>query len=185
MTQTYVIPGFGRYRLVGESNDWQVLGPGSGAGSGRLRPLKFHSISVKGYVTPRVTMRDDGGVPRSLPVGRVVLLALVGPCPEGMECCHFDGDPFNNDLANLRWDTSYGNAQDTKRMGRLIRPPHFVHPNIKLTPDQVRAIRAAYVPRGTGQGERLGRPAPGSPAALAVEYDVSSRTIRKALRREV
>jgi len=36
-------------------------------------------------------------------VDHLVLLAFVGPCPEGYECRHLDGDPANNHVDNLRW----------------------------------------------------------------------------------
>jgi len=42
-------------------------------------------------------------------VHRLVLEAFVGPCPDGMECCHNDGDRTNNRLENLRWDTHKNN----------------------------------------------------------------------------
>lgn len=45
-------------------------------------------------------------------VGRLVLLAFRGPCPEGCEMCHNDGNPVNDHLDNLRWDTHAGNMQD-------------------------------------------------------------------------
>lgn len=45
-------------------------------------------------------------------VHRLVLEAFVGPCPEGMECCHNDGNPANNMVGNLRWDTTVGNMLD-------------------------------------------------------------------------
>lgn len=48
----------------------------------------------------------------------LVLEAFVGPRPDGMEGCHNDGDPANNHLANLRWDTRAANNQDTLRHGR-------------------------------------------------------------------
>lgn len=48
----------------------------------------------------------------------LVLLAFVGPRPEGMEGCHNDGDPGNNRLDNLRWDTPRGNQADRDRHGR-------------------------------------------------------------------
>jgi hypothetical protein len=34
-----------------------------------------------------------------------------------MVCCHFDGDPTNNRLENLRWDTPQSNADDMVRHG--------------------------------------------------------------------
>lgn len=45
-------------------------------------------------------------------VHRLVLEAFVGPCPDGMECCHYDGNPKNNNLDNLRWDTPKSNQGD-------------------------------------------------------------------------
>lgn len=47
----------------------------------------------------------------------LVLNAFVGPRPEGLECCHADGDPANNDVSNLRWDTRLANVQDMIRHG--------------------------------------------------------------------
>lgn len=39
-------------------------------------------------------------------VHHLVLEAFVGPCPPGMEACHFpDPNPANCRLDNLRWDT--------------------------------------------------------------------------------
>jgi len=54
-------------------------------------------------------------------VHRLVLETFVGPCPEGMVCCHGDGDTANNALGNLRWDTQRGNLADRERHGTLRR----------------------------------------------------------------
>jgi hypothetical protein len=35
-----------------------------------------------------------------------------------MECCHYDDNPRNNHLGNLRWDTQAGNQRDLVRNGR-------------------------------------------------------------------
>lgn len=45
-------------------------------------------------------------------VHRLVLEAFVGPCPDGMEGCHNDGDKSNNRPSNLRWDTQSANSFD-------------------------------------------------------------------------
>ena len=53
-------------------------------------------------------------------VHRLVLEAFVGPCPHGMESCHFpDSDPSNNRLNNLRWDTPTANHLDAIKHGTL------------------------------------------------------------------
>lgn len=54
---------------------------------------------------------------RGLRVHRLVLEAFVGPCPPGMECCHNNGDPSDNRVENLRWDTKKSNAADKRKHG--------------------------------------------------------------------
>lgn len=59
-------------------------------------------------------------------VHQLVLLAFVGPCPEGMQCRHFpDDDPANNRLDNIQWGTPKQNGQDkiihgTSGKGRVV-----------------------------------------------------------------
>ncbi|WP_248099523.1 HNH endonuclease signature motif containing protein [Corynebacterium kefirresidentii] len=45
-------------------------------------------------------------------VHRLVMAAFVGPCPDGMEVCHNDGNPANNYVGNLRYDTHQANYAD-------------------------------------------------------------------------
>ncbi len=56
-------------------------------------------------------------------VHRLVLEAFVGPCPEGMECRHLDGDRTNNRLENLAWGTRKENTADSMRHGTFHMPP--------------------------------------------------------------
>lgn len=51
---------------------------------------------------------------------RLVLTVFVGPCPEGMEGCHNDGDPSNNHVSNLRWDTRRSNILDAIKHGAHV-----------------------------------------------------------------
>lgn len=50
-------------------------------------------------------------------VHQLVLEAFVGPRPAGMEACHWDDDPGNARLDNLRWGTRSTNAHDRTRNG--------------------------------------------------------------------
>ena len=50
-------------------------------------------------------------------VHRLVLEAFVGPCPPGMEACHYNDIGDDNRLSNLRWDTHAANRADAKRNG--------------------------------------------------------------------
>lgn len=90
----------------------------------------------------------------------LVMLAFVGPCPKGMQVCHYHGDPTNNRLGNLRYDTPKGNHADTIRHGRTTRGSK--HKGAKLTVEQVRAIRLSDA----------------SSRVLAAVYGVSDSTIQ-------
>lgn len=73
------------------------------------------------------------------PVHKLVLEAFVGPCPEGMEACHNNGDSYDNRLCNLRWDTHLNNVHDKIKHGTIARG---VRTNLaKLVEDEVREIR--------------------------------------------
>lgn len=45
----------------------------------------------------------------------LVLEAFVGPCPPGLEACHWNDVSDDNRLENLRWDNSEGNWDDRVR----------------------------------------------------------------------
>lgn len=65
------------------------------------RPISTHR-EKRGYI--RVFLHLNG-VRRSELVHRLMLMAFSGPCPDGMECSHLDGDPSNNSIENLKWVT--------------------------------------------------------------------------------
>lgn len=118
-TVTYrEIPTFPGYRFGDDGSIWSCRRMGKYPGlTERWRQL-------------RATLMPDGHLAISLALGgdrfrglahRLILEAFVGPCPEGMECCHNDGNPTNNRLSNLRWDTRQGNVNDTVAMDRVPR----------------------------------------------------------------
>jgi len=108
-----------------------------------------------------VTLQSKGYV-RYYNVHRLVMLAFVGPRPNGLECCHNDGDRFNNRLSNLRYDTPKANNADQKMHGR--GPQGEGNPRCILGWPKVREIR-----RRLASGEK------GLP--LSREYGVHSSTI--------
>lgn len=67
-------------------------------------------------------------------VHRLVLEAFIGPCPIGMECCHLDDNPMNNNLENLKWGTHQENMNNRDYKGEK-------NPSSKLTEDQIKEIR--------------------------------------------
>ena len=62
------------------------------------------------------------GITYNQKVHRLILEAFVGPCPVGFEACHYDGNPANNKLYNLRWDTRLGNNLDRRRHRAAGKP---------------------------------------------------------------
>jgi len=94
-----------------------------------------------------VTLKRDGRRHYER-VHRLVLEAFVGPCPDGKEGCHDNGNPSNNGLNNLRWGTRDDNLEDMKRHGTRHPVPHYRGEESsvsKLTEAQVRRIRAIKV----------------------------------------
>lgn len=47
-------------------------------------------------------------------VHSLVLGSFIGPCPEGLEARHLDGDSMNNHRTNLEWATRQVNLADRK-----------------------------------------------------------------------
>lgn len=79
---------------------------------GRVLSVRQNLIMNTGkYGRPAVNLWKYNRMKRRM-VHRLVLEAFIGPCPDGMECCHNDGNPFNNNLDNLRWDTQSANMMD-------------------------------------------------------------------------
>lgn len=102
--------------------------------------LKGHPVKQRvnpntGY--PMVALQSEGKrVTRA--VHRLVSEAFIGPLPDGMETCHWDGDKTNNRAENLRYDTRGSNSLDSVRQGnhpqarkdRCIRGHLLEDPNL-------------------------------------------------------
>jgi hypothetical protein len=68
-----------------------------------------------------------------------MLEAFVEPKPNGMECCHNDGDCTNNILLNLRWGTHRDNEDDKIKHGQIVcEERHGMH---KLKKAEVELIK--------------------------------------------
>lgn len=50
-----------------------------------------------------------------------------------MECRHLDGDPSNNELANLKWGTASENQRDRARHGTSNAGERCAHAKLKET----------------------------------------------------
>jgi hypothetical protein len=88
---------------------------------GPYRRAGLKSLDTSSSRQVFVNLRAGGRGGRFI-VGRLVLAAFVGLCPPGMECCHEDGNPYNNRLSNLRWATHKENGEDMRHHGRCRKP---------------------------------------------------------------
>jgi hypothetical protein len=73
-------------------------------------------------------------------ISNLVLLAFVGPRPEGHECCHFpDRDVKNNKLSNLFWGSKKENQSHRLIHGTDVRgEKNYAH---KITKEQAVTIK--------------------------------------------
>ncbi len=80
----------------------------------------------------------------------LVLLAFVGPCPEGMECRHLDGTRTNCALANLCWGTRAENVADQRRHGVFNWGDKYgeSHHNAQMTDEVAREIGLYFMQGG-------------------------------------
>jgi hypothetical protein len=125
------------------------------------------------YPAYRVSISQNGCA-KDYYIHRLVLLAFVGECPIGMECCHNDGNSLNNKVENLRWYTPKNNQADSIRHGTKSGIPICPskgekHYNSKLTEELIYELRELIVYRGMYK-------------KLSEKYDVSPSTIRQAVK---
>lgn len=97
-------------------------------------------------------------------VHRMVMETFVGPCPEGSEVSHLNGDNSDNRLANLRYESRKENH--ARKVEHQTDYNGARNPAAKLTDQQVREIRASKAPE----------------TALAKIYGVTRATIGRARR---
>lgn len=68
-------------------------------------------LKCSGAEYPRVTL-SRGGRKHYIRVHKLVMLAFIGPPPDGMQVCHKNSNGLDNRLENLRYDTRIGNERD-------------------------------------------------------------------------
>jgi hypothetical protein len=93
-------------------------------------------------------------------VHRVILETFVGPCPEGCETRHLNGNNRDNRLQNLCWGTKKENEADKLNHGTH---QSITKPNRRLTDEQVEYILSS----------------PKTNTALAKELNVTQATISR------
>lgn len=109
-----------------KTGQWKRLSQG-------LMPNGYYNVALK-----------TGGKMKTHRSNRVILEAFVGPCPPGMQACHNNGNPGDNRVENLRWDTPKGNARDRDIHGTSDAARGANHWSAKIQASDVVAIREMY-----------------------------------------
>ncbi len=113
----YQASSLGRIRSLTRvvySRNWYARQPFPRTITGRI--LKPGRYCKTGHLSVVLGRRTAGR-----PVHQLVMEAFVGPAPDGMEVCHINGDPADNRLINLRYDTRRNNILDVYRQGKRWR----------------------------------------------------------------
>ena len=108
------------------------------------KPLAIRTDAIQRKVIDLYKSR----VRKTAYVHALVLAAFVGPRPENADCCHNDGNPSNNHVFNLRYDTRSGNLKDKVIHGTHNRGEQS--PVAKLSNQQVVILRE-LAKNGTSQ----------------------------------
>ncbi len=157
-------PSFPGYDVSnqGQVRSWKAHYPQTVVSKPHLKPL-YKSSS--GYM--QAVLQSPLGSTR-VAVHRLVLTAFVGPCPDGYEACHNNGNRQDNRLENLRWDTRVHNFADREKHGHTYRGErhHLSH----LTASDILTIRQRAA---TGECHRH----------IAADYGMSRAAISYIVRR--
>lgn len=101
---------------------------------GRVRNARTGKI-LKPWLAGRGYQYVSLGGQAKRRVHRLVAFAFLGgPSDPRMQVCHNDGNPINNRVENLRWDTAKANQADRGKHGTTKR-------NRKLSAEQLAEIR--------------------------------------------
>ncbi len=150
-------PGDSRYEVSSEGR----------VRNSETKRIRKDSISPSGYRT--TVFSTPGGKHRAFYVHCSVMAAFVGPCPDGCEVSHLDGDNGNNTLSNLVYESRTKNMGRKKTHGtEIYGQRNAAHRLTDITVREIRALYAAGVKQIT----------------LANKYKVSPMTISRAVRGE-
>jgi hypothetical protein len=166
------IPGWDGYCVSSDGFVWSAWERTSHKGTSSWQIgdswRKLKSIPYNKYGHRQVGLHNNGSS-KIFTVHRLVLEAFVGTCPPGLECRHLDGNPSNNSINNICWDTHAVNMADKCKHGTSARGERL-H-TAKLTEAQVVEIRRRH------HEEEV------TMAQLARDFSIGYSTIQKIVHR--
>lgn len=138
-------------QIAGYEGTYEVSSLGRVRSAPRTVKRSGHTMQIAGRIlAPAVNpvtkylyvslWRD--GIGATVAVHRLVAEAFIGPCPEGQQCGHLDGDRGNPTASNLCWVTrvenmSHKHIHGTAAFGERCN-------SAKLRTEQVRELRRRF-----------------------------------------
>ena len=107
--------------------------------------------------------------PKSSYIHRLVAAAFLGPCPDGYEVNHKNGNKADNQLHNLEYMTHAQNLRHAHKTG--LSPLGSQRPFSKLTESKVREIRTLHA-SGVMQKD------------IAPRFGITKQTVCKIIKRQ-
>jgi len=101
------------------------------------RNIRLFWIDKNG--NPRIALRKKPLI-KNVTIARLVAEAWHGPCPDGCEVSHLDGDTLNNSPSNLIWETHRQNCARKRDHGTILIGEES--PVSKITTRDAREIKA-------------------------------------------
>lgn len=117
--------------------DYEFLESGHVISYKKIVPRILSPIRMGSYTGLQLA-RSDGLLEKQY-LHRLICEAFNGPCPDGMECRHLDGNKYNNIAKNLAWGTKSENNIDKNGHGTGISGE--ANPMAKLTEADVKRMR--------------------------------------------
>jgi len=135
------VPGWERYEVSNKglvrSKDMAVSGGKGGVGNCIRKGRELVLVKKGGrYLCVTLTRPNER---KQFFVHDLVLLAFVGPKPDGQYCRHLNDVNIDNRLENLAYGTHYENEKDKDKNGR--RPKGDSHGRAKLNIEQAKEIK--------------------------------------------
>lgn len=122
-------------RLIVQRNRW-----GKVMKCWRATVVLRQTANPRGYLT--VTLNREGRGKSGVRVHRLVALTFLGPCPEGMQVCHNNGDQTDNRAENLRYGTPSENVHDALKHGTFsVGAKHYKY-RADIDEEEVLRLRA-------------------------------------------
>lgn len=129
--------------------NWRPINHNNGyfiSDHGRVISVKRGSPSIlragtlsRGY---KMVSLQNGIAKANYTVHRLVLEAFVGYRPFNLQCSHLDGDPSNNHLDNLKWESTKENCDRKREHGTYLQGEQV--PKAKLSEKDVLNIRKLH-----------------------------------------